>query len=123
MKTLGNLIIKLLRYPVVGALAFFIMLACSTVKEQGEPEITVMPGQITNDVQRQAIYEQGIRNTTPENAHPLPSGDQLRLNEKSSETNPKLNIEEGSNPNAPANIPTEERPRQIRNVGNDTIMR
>ena len=123
MKTLGNLIIKLLRYPVVGALAFFIMLACSTVKEQGEPEITVMPGQITNDVQRQAIYEQGIRNTTPENANPIPSGDQLRLNEKSSETNRKLNIEEGSNPNAPANIPTEERPRQIRNVGNDTIMR
>ena len=37
--------------------------------------------------------------------------------------NRKKNIEEGGNQNAPSNTPTEERPRQMRTVGNDTITR
>src|SRR5688572_29430312 len=123
MKMVGELLKKLLDTPAIAAVSFCLLLACSTVKEQGEPDITVLPDEISNDVQRQAIYEQGIKNTTPENANPIPSGDQLKLNEKSSEINRKRNIEEGSNPNAPANTPTEERPRQIRHVGTDTIMR
>lgn len=123
METAQELLEKLLKLPAFGALIFCFMLACSTVKEQGEPDVTVAPAVITNDVQRQAIYEQGTERTIRQNANPIPTGDQLRLNEKASEINRKKNIEEGSNPNAPSNIPTEERPRQLRNVGNDTIVR
>ncbi|MFC5271440.1 hypothetical protein [Adhaeribacter terreus] len=123
METAGKLFEKLLKLPAIGALAFCFMLACSTVKEQGEPDVTVTPAVISNDAQRQAIYEQGTERTIRQNANPIPTGDQLRLSEKASETNRKQNIEEGSNPNAPANVPTEERPRQMRNVGNDTIVR
>ncbi|MBK0404869.1 hypothetical protein I5M27_17895 [Adhaeribacter sp. BT258] len=123
METAGKLFEKLLKLPAVGALGFCFVLACSTVKEQGEPEITAAPTEITNDVQRQIIYEQGSERTIRQNANPIPTGDQLQLNEKASEINRKKNIEEGSNPNAPSNTPTEERPRQMRNVGNDTIAR
>ena len=124
METVGKILEKVLKVPGLAALGFCFVLACSGVREQGEPDVVATPGGvITNDVQRQAIYERGLENTVPQNANPIPTGDQLRMNEKASEINRKMNIEEGSNPNAPANTPTEERPRQIRNVGNDTIIR
>ena len=108
---------------IIAGWAFFVFSSCSTVREQGEPNAAATPTEITNDAQRRAIYERGAENALPQNANPIPTGDQLRLNEKASETNRKRNIEEGSNPNNPANTPTEERPRQMRNVGNDTIIR
>ena len=120
MKTLSFSLQKLLLFSVFG---FFVFSSCSTVKEQGEPEVNTTPTVITNDAQRRAIYERGARQTLPQNANPIPTGDHLLLKEKASEINRKKNIEEGSNPNAPSNIPTEERPRQIRNIGNDTIIR
>lgn len=123
MKTVGEIIEKVLKMPGLAALGFCFVLACSGVREQGEPDVVATPGVITNDVQRQAIYERGVENTVPQNANPIPTGDQLRLSEKASETNRKKNIEEGSNPNAPSNTPIEERPRQIRNISNDTIIR
>ena len=108
---------------IMASWSLFVFSSCSTFKEQGEPNETAAPAVITNDAQRQAIYERGAQNALPQNANPIPTGNQLRLNEKASETNRKKNIEEGSNPNAPSNTPTEERPRQMRNVGNDTIIR
>lgn len=117
MKTLPFLLPKVL----LATLLF--CCSCSTVKEQGEPNAVTEPAVITNDAQRRAIYERGAARTLPQNANPIPTGDQLQLNEKASEINRKKNIEEGSNPNAPSNTPTEERPRQLRNVGNDTITR
>lgn len=100
-----------------------IFCSCSTVKEQGDPNVAPDPAVITNDVQRRAIYERGSNVALPQNANPIPNSDQLRLNEKASDINRKKNIEEGNNPNSPSNKPTEERPRQLPNTGNDTIFR
>ena|SRR6478609_3477603 len=102
-------------------LALMLFLGCSTVKEQGEPNVTNTT-EITNDEQRRAIYQRGGTHS-PQNANPIPTSEQLGLNEKASETNRKRNIENGDNQNAPANTPTEERPRQLNTVGNDTIYR
>lgn len=91
------------------------------MREQGEPNVA-NPNVITNDEQRRAIYQRG-GTYSPQNANPIPTSEQLGLDEKASETNRKRNIEEGSNINAPANTPTEERPRQLSSPGNDTIYR
>jgi len=113
------------RIFIVAGWAMIVFSSCSTVKEQGEPNVAPDPTVITNDAQRRAIYERGSNVALPQNANPIPNSDQLRLNEKASETNRKRNIEEGSNTNAPSNTPTEERPRQMPNTGNgnDTIFR
>ena len=111
------------RILIVAGWAIFVFSSCSTVKEQGDPNVAPDPTVITNDAQRRAIYERGSNVALPQNANPIPNSDQLRLNEKASEINRKTNIEEGSNTNAPSNTPTEERPRQMPNSGNDTIFR
>ena len=113
------------RIIIAASWALFVFSSCSTVKEQGEPNVATDPTVITNDAQRRAIYERGSNVALPQNANPIPNSDQLRLNEKASETNRKKNIEEGNTPNSPANTPTEERPRQMPNTGNDndTIFR
>ena len=113
------------RIIIAASWALFVFSSCSTVKEQGEPNVATDPTVITNDAQRRAIYERGSNVALPQNANPIPNSDQLRLNEKASETNRKKNIEEGNIPNSPANTPTEERPRQMPNTGNDndTIFR
>ena len=123
MKTLRKLSGKVLGSPGFAAMGFFLMLACSTVKEQGEPNVATEPTVISNDAQRRAIYENGSGVTLPQNANPIPNSNMLRLNEKASDINRKKNIEEGGNTNAPANTPTEERPRQMPNTGIDTVFR
>ena len=108
---------------LVASWPLFVFSNCSTVNQQGEPNVAPNPTVISNDAQRRAIYERGSENALPQNANPIPNSDQLRLNEKASEINRKKNIEEGNNPNSPSNKPTEERPRQMPNTGNDTIFR
>ena len=123
MKTVGKILkkVKGASLPLLVTLLF--LGSCSTVKEQGEPEVMETPPVITNDAQRRAIYERGTENTAPQNANPIPTSEQLGLDEKASEINRKRNIEAGDNQNAPANTPYEQRPRELRNAGNDTIVR
>jgi hypothetical protein len=122
MKTVAKTAEKAGRLYLPGLVWLVLLFSCSTVKEQGEPDVN-NPAVITNDVQRRIIYERGADNVSPQNANPIPPSEQLGLDEQSSETNRKKNIEEGNNPNDPANTPNEQRPREIRNVGNDTIVR
>lgn len=123
MKTVSYIHKKLKNLPAsLIIVLMFVFSSCSTVKEQGEPDATT-PTVITTDEQRQAIYERGVENTAPQNANPIPPSNQLGLDEKASEINRKKNIENMDNQNAPSNTPVDERPRQLRNVGNDTIVR
>ena len=111
---------------IMASWSLFVFSSCSTVKEQGEPNVATEPTVISNDAQMRSIYENGSNVTLPQNANPIPNSNQLRLNEKASDINRKINIEEGgNNTNAPSNKPTEERPRQMPNTGNDndTIFR
>src|SRR5688572_24413761 len=121
MKTVGKLIEKVLEMPGIAAGIFFLMLACSTVKEQGEPEVANTT-EITTDEQRKAIYDRG-GTYSPQNANPIPPSNKLGLNEKASEINRKQDIESPDNQNAPSTTPVEERPRQMRQVGNDSLPR
>jgi len=121
MKTVGKLIEKVLEMPGIAAGIFFLMLACSTVKEQGEPEVANTT-EITTDEQRKAIYDRG-GTYSPQNANPIPPSNKLGLNEKASEINRKQDIESPNDQNAPSNTPVEERPRQLRQVGNDSLPR
>ncbi|KAA9333634.1 hypothetical protein [Adhaeribacter soli] len=123
MKTVGEILKKVKGASLPLLVSLLIAGGCSTVKEQGEPEVVEAPPVITNDAQRRAIYERGTENTSPQNANPIPTSEQLGLDEKASEINRKRNIEAGDNQNAPANTPYEQRPRELRNVGNDTIVR
>ncbi len=95
--------------------------ACSTVRENGEPNV-VTPTEITTDEQRRAIYERG-GTYSPQNANPIPTSEQLGLDEKASEINRKKNIEEGSGTNSPANNSMGERARRARTADNDTLPR
>lgn len=122
MKTIGKILKKVSGIALPALVALAMLGSCSTVKEQGEPDVET-PAVITNDVQRRAIYERGTENTSPQNANPIPTSEQLGLDEKASEINRKKNIEEGNNPNAPSNTPYEQRPRELRNVGTDTMVR
>src|SRR5690349_10865869 len=86
----------------VGVFGIILVSGCSTVKENGEPNVTNTTV-ITNDEQRRAIYERG-GTVSPQNANPIPTSEELGLDERSSEINRKRNIEEGSNnTNAPSN--------------------
>lgn len=121
MKTVGKLIEKVLEMPGIAAGIFFLMLACSTVKEQGEPEV-INTSEITNDEQRKMIYDRGGA-VSPQNANPIPPSEKLGLKENASEINRKKDIEHPDDQNAPSNIPVEERPRQLRQAGNDSLPR
>ncbi|HSI91783.1 MAG TPA: hypothetical protein VK927_11740 [Adhaeribacter sp.] len=112
---------KVLETPILAAAGFSLMLACSTVRENGEPNLG-NPSSISTDEQRRAIYERGGTHS-PQHANPIPPSHKIGLNEKASETNRKKNIEDGSNTRSPANTPLQERPRQLPNTNIDTVSR
>jgi hypothetical protein len=121
MKTVSEITQKVTGLVVMSLAGMLVFGSCSTVREQGEPDVKYTTV-ITTDEQRKVIYDRG-GTASPQQANPIPTSEQLGLDEKASEINRKRNIEDGNDNNAPANSPTEERPRQLRNVGNDTIVR